>query len=115
MGHGVPWTGSHDVSGLTSGRVQRRLDFRIKAHRELRARVFTCCRFECGECGFAPDDPPQGYDGRYAIWAEREGERRYLHLDHVVPLVAGGTDAADNLQVLCEPCNCRKATADRAA
>jgi rubrerythrin len=31
-----------------------------------------------------------------------------LHVDHVIPLAAGGTDDAHNLQVLCATCNCVK-------
>lgn len=30
---------------------------------------------------------------------------KVLHLDHIVPWSAGGTDASDNLRALCEPCN----------
>jgi hypothetical protein len=36
------------------------------------------------------------------------GSARDLHIDHVVPLAAGGTDDPDNLQVLCASCNCAK-------
>jgi hypothetical protein len=32
------------------------------------------------------------------------------HIDHVLPVAHGGTSALGNLQVLCEPCNRRKAT-----
>ena len=34
-----------------------------------------------------------------------------LTVDHIVPKVRGGTDAASNLRVLCRPCNSRKAAA----
>jgi 5-methylcytosine-specific restriction endonuclease McrA len=36
--------------------------------------------------------------------------RRDLHIDHVVPRAAGGSDEPSNLQVLCEPCNLKKGT-----
>lgn len=31
-----------------------------------------------------------------------------IHLDHVIPLAAGGPHTADNLKVACAPCNIRK-------
>lgn len=36
-------------------------------------------------------------------------------LDHVVPLARGGSDAVENLQWLCEPCNRRKYSLDAEA
>lgn len=32
------------------------------------------------------------------------------HVDHAVPLVVGGTNDLDNLQLLCPPCNLKKGT-----
>lgn len=34
-----------------------------------------------------------------------------LTVDHVIPKALGGTDARENLQVLCRPCNSAKASA----
>jgi 5-methylcytosine-specific restriction endonuclease McrA len=31
-----------------------------------------------------------------------------MHLDHIVPRARGGADTAENLQLLCPPCNWRK-------
>jgi hypothetical protein len=36
------------------------------------------------------------------------GGTRHLSLDHVFPYSKGGTDAADNLRVLCRSCNSKK-------
>ena len=36
------------------------------------------------------------------------GCRTFLTLDHVYPKSLGGTDAIDNLQTVCQPCNARK-------
>lgn len=45
---------------------------------------------------------------RCGRWAFAEDERRQsgaLHLDHIVPWSAGGSDRTDNLRTLCGPCN----------
>lgn len=34
-----------------------------------------------------------------------------LTVDHIIPKALGGTDARENLQVLCRPCNSAKAAA----
>lgn len=52
----------------------------------LRWEVFAADSYRCCECG-SPDD---------------------LTIDHIYPVSRGGTDARENLQTLCRPCNCRK-------
>jgi 5-methylcytosine-specific restriction endonuclease McrA len=58
--------------------------------------------------GSIPDDVKQ------YIWARDGGHCRScgsgveLQFDHVIPIALGGSSAADNLQVLCGPCNRRK-------
>lgn len=47
-------------------------------------------------------------DGRSCgICGTDEGE---MHVDHIIPRVAGGTHDLDNLRVLCKRCNLRKGT-----
>lgn len=41
----------------------------------------------------------------------RKGWRTF-HVDHIIPLARGGGNGRDNLQILCEPCNLRKAAKD---
>ena len=40
----------------------------------------------------------------------RAGGRTELHVDHVVPLAAGGATTGDNLRTACDECNLDKAT-----
>lgn len=44
-------------------------------------------------------------DGKYC---QRCGTTEQLSIDHVVPLVRGGTNDFDNLQLLCNKCNSAK-------
>jgi 5-methylcytosine-specific restriction endonuclease McrA len=58
--------------------------------------------------GAIPDDVKQ------YVWARDGGRCRScgsgveLQFDHVIPIALGGSSIADNLQVLCGPCNRRK-------
>jgi hypothetical protein len=45
---------------------------------------------KCWGCNFIPPD------------------KRYLHLDHIIPKSDGGTNDIDNRALLCQPCNSKK-------
>lgn len=58
--------------------------------------------------GHIPDDL------RQFIWTRDEGRCRHcgspheLQLDHIIPVSMGGATSAENLELLCGPCNRRK-------
>lgn len=60
-----------------------------------RSRVFERDYATCVCCGFFP---------------HTERDSGLLEIDHIVPFARGGTNAIDNLQVLCERCNNMKGT-----
>jgi 5-methylcytosine-specific restriction endonuclease McrA len=88
-------------------RVRRRMDFRLRKWRELRAVIFKRDAFTCRSCGHRPARAsiPEAYDGRYTILGPNGTD---LMLDHIRPLCQGGNDSPRNLQTLCVSCNCRK-------
>ena len=67
--------------------------------------------------GARPQASPRGAipdDVKQYVWARDGGQCRScgtgveLQFDHVIPIAFGGSSTADNLQVLCGPCNRRK-------
>jgi len=70
----------------TEGWVLTRWPKRRIIPRETRKAIYERDGHKCVECG--------------------TGEN--LTLDHIRPKSKGGTDDEDNLQTMCQPCNCRK-------
>lgn len=58
-----------------------------------RAEVLALLEKQCGKCPYCA----ASIRGKY-------------HIDHVLPLSRGGTNAIENIQLLCPPCNHRKYT-----
>lgn len=100
--------GADDVFALVHERrtrAQRRLE---RAHAALKSEA---------SADDAPRREPLPRDLRRLVW-ERDGgacvecgERFELQFDHIIPVALGGATTADNLQVLCAPCNQRKGAA----
>lgn len=88
-------------------------------HRRLRVAVYERDNYSCvacGKSGLREDGmvqmwgglvPVSDYDGRTSVWFTDGGE---LQLDHCVPLSDGGSSDIDNLQTMCQSCNCKKGT-----
>lgn len=47
---------------------------------------------------------------KYNFSCVKCGSAERLQIDHIVPVIKGGKDEMDNLQILCQPCNVRKGT-----
>ena len=53
-------------------------------------------------------------DIKLLVWTRDGGActrcaaRQQLHFDHVIPVAKGGGNSAENIQLLCQPCNLRK-------
>jgi hypothetical protein len=60
-----------------------------------RARILNRDGYTCQVCGLGAGDPDPG-----------DADRRVrLHIDHVVPISAGGSNEDDNLRTICSVCN----------
>jgi 5-methylcytosine-specific restriction endonuclease McrA len=64
----------------------------------------------CGNAEGAPREPiPENV--RLFVWQRDKGQcvqcgsRERLEFDHIIPVVAGGSNTERNVQLLCEPCN----------
>jgi hypothetical protein len=62
-----------------------------------------------------PKRDPIPEDVKLLVWARdggacvRCGAKKKLHFDHVIPVAKGGGNVEANIQILCEPCNLKKA------
>ena len=59
-------------------------------HAEMHDILINQFGLKCWGCNFIPPD------------------KRYLHLDHIIPKTDGGTNDIDNRSLLCPPCNSKK-------
>lgn len=110
------WT---DYKGRVWSIVQsvRRLKFKYPAHAALRAHVFHRDGYRCIRCGAEAISVPAGYDGSetLATGVISNGRRVALVADHILTLAAGGRSVIENMQTLCDICNRRKQSEDKAA
>lgn len=79
------WNDSHLSSRARTARYHERLGLTAREWRDLRNAVLDRDGHRCVYCGM---------DGN--------------HVDHVVPLIQGGTNDIGNLVVACRECNCGK-------
>lgn len=62
-----------------------------------------------------PKRDPIPEDVKLLVWARdggacvRCGAKKELHFDHVIPVAKGGGNVEANIQILCQPCNLKKA------
>lgn len=62
----------------------------MHTHAEMHQILINQFGLKCWGCNFVPPD------------------KRYLHLDHIIPKSDGGTNDIDNRALLCQPCNSKK-------
>lgn len=72
---------------------RKRLYIRRKVNRSVRYRILKRDNFRCQLCGRGKDD------------LDDEGKPVRLHVDHILPIAAGGKSDDANLQTLCYDCN----------
>ena len=84
-----------------------------------RRRLATVSRAQAQVVGTARDSQPmaRGYvsdEVKQFVWSRDQGRctecgvSSELQYDHVIPVALGGSSEAENLQILCGPCNRRK-------
>lgn len=74
----------------------------------IRREVYTRDAFTCQVCGWTAI-VPEDWNSAYTLAGENSaGIHVSLELDHVLPFSRGGKFTLDNLQTLCNRCNCRK-------
>jgi hypothetical protein len=68
---------------------------------------------EFKKSGVRRDPIPE--DVKLLVWARdggccvRCGSKEGLHFDHIIPVVKGGGNSEENIQILCQTCNLKKA------
>ena len=120
------WCGEEILHG--PGPKEGRVDYRRRWHpdcvseynltdpREMRRRIRRRDRGVCRACGLDTNALRRELRGKGRTKRLRElgflPRRSLWELDHVVPLIGGGSHEASNLQTLCVPCHRQKSAAE---
>ena len=101
-----------DNDGLTASEVNALLVTRFQRERAQVERAEAMVSQGFVNSGTQRGDIPD--DLKQFVWMRDGGQCRNcsatseLQFDHVIPVTLGGATSADNLQILCGPCNRRK-------
>lgn len=66
--------------------------------------IFERDCFECKACGWSIPKKPENYTGDFTL----SYGGKWLEIDHINPVINGGRNDLNNLQTLCNSCNCKK-------
>jgi 5-methylcytosine-specific restriction endonuclease McrA len=91
----------HALLAIRDQRDQARIE-RAQAMVAIQERPMTARR------GAIPDDVRQFVYTRDGGRCQNCGSPTELQFDHIIPVALGGASSAENLQLLCGPCNRRK-------
>lgn len=89
-------------------------DFRFKVN-SLRLAVFKTHGLECVCCGlvgafFALETQKEGITPHLNLYAiDSDGDEVLMTHDHIIPRSKQGRNTLENAQVMCKPCNAKKA------
>lgn len=77
---------------------------KFKTHAQLRDFIFVRDDYTCKICGANAKEKQYPFYAYSVEWKKQT----FLVIDHVVSIAKGGNHHPQNLQTLCDSCNCRK-------
>jgi len=102
-------TSMQEEAALRTKRQVYAHDAEVASLKSYVANVEAAIAYQAG-----PKREPIPEDVKMLVWSRdggactRCGSKSNLHFDHIIPVAKGGSSTAENIQILCQPCNLRK-------